>query len=673
MKPVLHNDRRMLSVRPLLGLLLCLWIFPNLAVAEEIATASDRLLHDLKYLASDEMQGRGVGTEGLDRAADYIKAEFAKAGLDVTTVKGDAFQIFPITTGSEEGDKNRLVFKHISGKELKPDPATEARVQSFGGAGKFDAPLAFVGYGIDHKEYNDFDGVDVKGKVAIILRRNPQQTAKEGPFASVHGGVSRHAALTTKLSNAYRKGAVAVLFVNDPYNSTAAHEKLKKQIAAAKKTIAALKKKSAESEGAQKQKSPDKKKLADQQKLLKTLQQRLKNYDADPLMKFGYGGNGKPNALPVFHITQKTANALIEPAMGKTLSQIETEIDKDLKPQSAVLDGWTATGMADVKRIESQIKNVIGVVEGKGPHADETIVIGAHYDHVGMGGAGSLAPGVKEVHNGADDNASGTAALLELARRLGSRKEPLPRRIVFMAFTAEEIGLIGSAHYVKNPIFPLKNTIAMLNMDMVGRMRENELTVFGTGTAKVWEPLLKEHNEAGEMKLIFKPEGFGPSDHSSFYGKKIPVLHMFTNTHRDYHRPTDDWDKINVKGMAKVVDLMEGLTVATANNPERPAYVEIKARANIQRGGSRPYFGSIPDFGTNEVGYAISGVAPGSPAAKGGLKGGDVIVKLGDQKIGSLDDFDLALRKYEAGEQVAIVVKRAGKEVPLKVILDQPR
>ncbi len=263
--------------------------------------------------------------------------------------------------------------------------------------------------------------------------------------------------------------------------------------------------------------------------------------------------------------------------------------------------------------------------------------------------------------------------LIELARRLSARKTKLPRRIVFIAFTAEELGLIGSARYVANPVFPLDKTIAMFNMDMVGRLREQRLTVFGTGTAPRWKKMLDDQGKRHKFALSMKPSGFGPSDHSSFYGKKIPVLHFFTGTHSDYHRPGDDWPKINLGGIEQVVGLIEDMVLATAHTKARPKYVELTSRAQVNRSGSRPYFGSIPDFASDAKGYSLSGVAPGSPAAKGGLKGGDLIVGLGTTKIGGLDDFDLALRKYKGGDVVAVTLIRDGKRKTLKVTLAKPR
>jgi len=468
--------------------------------------------------------------------------------------------------------------------------------------------------------------------------------------------------------------AAAVLFVNDTYTAQQAAKDLQKQIEKAAKQLEEVAKqlKNVDSEN-EEEKAKIEKKHQEAKRYLATLKKRAKNADPDPLMKFGYAGSGRKNSIPVFHIEQNVADRMLKPSLGKTLAELEQEIDQDLKPRTAVLEGWKADGIASIQQISNDVKNVIGVLEGEGPLANETIVIGAHYDHVGMGGVGSLSPGSKEVHNGADDNGSGTVSLIELARRYGARKEKPARRLVFIAFTAEERGLIGSNHYVKNPVFPLKDTIAMFNMDMVGRLREEKLTVFGTDTSKRWKKLIEELGANHGFHITMKPEGLGPSDHAKFYSEKIPVLHLFTNSHRDYHRPTDDVEKINVSGMNRIVDFLAEIVDDTLVNKDRPGYVLVKGTAQIERGGSRPYFGSIPDFGTDAAGYAISGVAPGSPAAKGGLKGGDLIIQLGKQKIGSLDDFDLALRKFKPGDQVDVTVKRKGKDVKLKVILDKPR
>jgi len=318
-------------------------------------------------------------------------------------------------------------------------------------------------------------------------------------------------------------------------------------------------------------------------------------------------------------------------------------------------------------------KNVVGVVEGDGPHAEETIVIGAHYDHLGRGGMGSLDPDSHEVHHGADDNASGVSALIEVARRLAARDTKLPRRIVFVAFTGEERGLYGSAHYVRDPLVPLDQTIAMVNMDMVGRMVDDKLIVYGTDTASEWNKLLDRLAVDHPFKLTRHPEGYGPSDHTSFYAKRIPVLFFFTGTHRDYHRPSDTFDKINVEGMRRVTDLVTDAVVAIAEMDHRPTYQDIGAPPEFAKSGNRPYFGSIPDFSQEQPGYVLMGVSKGGPAERAGIKANDIIVRLGDFPIGNLEDFDTALRKFKSGDRVIVLVKRGSEELKFEVTLEPPK
>jgi hypothetical protein len=646
------------------------------APADSAAEIATRLRDRIKYLASDELEGRGVGTAGLNKAADFIRDGFQAAGLDVSRVDGGAYQSFRMSAKAELGTPNSLSFVGPDGKAIELKPDVDFRPCSFGGGGKIEGDLVFAGYAIDSKQnhWDDLAGLDLKGKVALVIRRVPAQANPHGPFAGPHGDVGRDGELLVKLGNVVAAGASALLIVNDPYSIRKAaregHEmtaKLGARVIEAAEAFDAADPKDAEAA------AKARKALSEAVDQLKKGRGASKTRDADALMAFGYGGNGKDGSIPVAQITIAACDRLLKPALGKSLEQLESEIDKAMKPHSAPIEGWKANGITTVRRTATDVKNVIGVLEGEGPLADETIVIGAHYDHLGRGGAGSLLPGSHEIHNGADDNASGSVGLLDLAQRFGRRSKKLPRRLVFIAFTGEEAGLVGSARYVKEPVFPLDKTVAMINLDMVGRLSHDKLTVFGTGTSDVWTKLLEPACKAQGLQLVAKPEGFGPSDHSSFYAKKIPVLHFFTGTHGDYHRPTDDWEKINVPGMSRVIDVIEAVVTATAEAGSRPAYVEVKGGPPAPRGGSRPYFGSIPDFSSEESGYSISGVAPGSPAEKGGVKGGDRIVEFGGRKITGLDDFDLALRKFSGGDEVPITVIRAGKSVPLKVVLDRPK
>ncbi|MFM9963383.1 MAG: M28 family peptidase [Planctomycetaceae bacterium] len=650
--------------------------FSRADVAPEVKS---RLTEDLKYLASDDLEGRGVGTKGIDLAADFISKAFRESGLDVTKAGGDPFQEFSMTTGAKLGSPNSLKLIGPEGKTIELAIDKDFQVCSFGASGTFAAEVVFGGYAIDAKDakYQDLEGLDVKGKVVIIVRKTPRQVDSHGPFAAQHGGISPHADLRAKVSYVSGKGAAAILFVNDPYSSKKDSESAAQKIKDLAEPVVDLADKllavDAGNEAAVKEARA---KLTEAIDKVKKQREENAKVNRDVLMKFGHGGFNQGQQVPIFHITQAIADELLKGSLKKSLADLEAEIDKDLKPKSALLTGWKVEGQSAVELVKAEVKNVVGVIEGEGPLADETVVIGAHYDHVGYGGANSLSPGVKEVHNGADDNGSGTVSLIELARRFGARKEKLKRRLVFIAFTAEESGLIGSERYCKEPIYPLDKTIAMLNMDMVGRLKDNKLIVYGTGTSPHWKGELEKVNEPHKFEILLKPEGFGPSDQSSFYGKKIPVLHFFTGTHPEYHRPGDDWNLINFDGMARIVDMVEQVALDTVQTEAKPVYLEVKGHANPNsetRTGSRPYFGSIPDFSNETPGYALSGVASGSPADLGGLKAGDVIVEFAKQKITGLDDFDLALRKFKAGEEVEIIVLRKAERVTVKVKLGQPK
>lgn len=668
---------------PVLVVVIALALVPatrlwSVRAAEAIAPSQTRMARDLQYLSSDELEGRGVGTQGINLAADYIRNQFAQAGLDVHGVKGDAFQKFSATMGAQLGQPNTLYYRDANGNNFQWNLDTDFRPMSFGGSGNFSGPLVFCGYGIDapDKKYNDFAGMDLKGKVVIMLRRTPQQDKAGSPFAGPHGGLTSHSELKIKVSNAFGKGAAAILFVNDPHSGRSDLANLRHRLEKAQKDLPAA------------QKSRDTllpteaAKIAETDRQIAALQSQVQNLTeevsrgiADPLMKFGYAGEESLRSIPILHISRAACDYALKGALGTDLNELEKAIDSDLKPRSAELKGWSAEGTVTIHREQVEVKNIIAVLPGQGPLAEETVVIGAHYDHIGRGQFGSLDPqGLNQIHNGADDNGSGTVALLEVARRLAARKEKLPRRVVFIAFTAEESGLIGSARYCREPVFPLDKTVAMLNMDMVGRLQEDRLVVFGIGTSSIWEPLVKKLGEAGKFKLSLKPEGFGPSDHSSFYAKQIPVLHFFTGTHPDYHRPGDDFEKINFPGMNRIVDMVEQTAIELAKAPQRPPYLQVAGMASLFRDKSRPYFGSIPDYAREEPGsLRLSGVAPQSPAAKAGLQAGDRIVQFGALKVENIDDYDQALRKCEPGELVDVVILRGTQRMTLKVILGKPR
>ena len=337
-----------------------------------------------------------------------------------------------------------------------------------------------------------------------------------------------------------------------------------------------------------------------------------------------------------------------------------------------------------------EIRNVAAMIPGSDPTlARQVVVVGAHFDHLGYGGDGSLAPDAREVHNGADDNASGTAALMEVARRLMEPGVEPRRSVLFLAFNGEEKGLWGSAHYVNNPLVPLENTVAMLNMDMVGRLRENTLTVYGTGTAEEMTGVLETVNreQAEPFVLATIPDGFGPSDHSSFYGADIPVLMLFTNTHSEYHRPEDDWDLINPSGLQRVTAFAADMTRTLAGTAATQAVALTfqegagnphgAMAAAAEEGEGRPsrgygaYMGTIPDMTPRDFGVRITGVREDSPAEKAGLQGGDVMVEFGGHDITDLYAYTYALREFQPGDEVEVVVLREGERLRFTAVLGE--
>ena len=344
---------------------------------------------------------------------------------------------------------------------------------------------------------------------------------------------------------------------------------------------------------------------------------------------------------------------------------------------------------ASVQPRTVEARNVAALLPGSDPNlADEVLIIGAHYDHLGLGGEGSLDPdafGV--VHNGADDNASGTSGLIEIARRLAESDRRPARSVLFLAFTAEEKGLWGSSHYVRNPLLPIAQTVAMLNLDMIGRLEGRTLVVEGVGTAEEWTDVLRAANQAmtRPLSIATSPDGFGPSDHSSFYGEGLPVLHFFSNTHVDYHRPSDDWEKVDIEGLGQIVDLVSEVALDLAGvsgSDERVALTPVEpdaalahgqASSSTTGGGYGPYLGTIPDMVPVDSGLRLTGVREGSPAAAAGIRGGDIVVEFGGREVGDIYAYTYALQAHEPGDAVEIVVLRDGERLTLTAVLGDRR
>ncbi|MEO6808183.1 MAG: M20/M25/M40 family metallo-hydrolase [Isosphaeraceae bacterium] len=589
-----------------------------------VRPAESRLRADVTFLADDAQEGRGPGTKGIETSAAYIADEFARVGLKTAKGADGYFQPFTIPGDHALTDSAALtISRKGADKDLKLSPKTGFSSLSSLGATVKDSPLVFAGYGITAKDeklkldYDDYKGLDVKGKAVLILRNEPQLDDADSPFAGKE--LTQYAALRSKAVNADEHGAVLALVVNSKAG--------------------------------------------------------LRGED-DALAPNGYAGR---LPLPIVMISRETADKILAGADQPTLKELETRIDADLKPESRALEGVSVAAEVALERTPIPVKNVIGVLEGAGPFSNETIVIGAHYDHLGRGGQGSLAPNSQEIHNGADDNASGTAMVMELARRLAVKAiDPLPRRIVFIAFSGEERGLLGSAHYVKEPLYPLNDTVAMINFDMVGRLNDKEeLTIFGGASSPGLDALVEALGSSQGLaikKVVGTGGEFFASDHASFYKKDIPVVFAFTGNHAQYHKPADDTELINFAGMAKIADVSELLVLDLARRPARPAFVKLgpgeSRSVGAVRNGSGSYLGTRPAYGENDTpGVTLDGVSEGSPAEKAGLKGGDTIIRFGGKDVKDIEDFMIGLNAHKPGDEVEVVVRRDGKDVPLKATL----
>ena len=419
------------------------------------------------------------------------------------------------------------------------------------------------------------------------------------------------------------------------------------------------------------------------------------NFGDDRLAKLSYDRTLGETALPVAGVSRAVAEKLLGIDTDDELAEIEkwVAMKKDA-PQIIKIEVMnaannTAALVIDLEKETVDAYNVIGVIEGRDPQLKrEAIVIGAHYDHLGHGGQGSLEANSTAIHFGADDNASGTSAIIELARRFAKEKDN-KRTIIFIAFSGEEEGLLGSKYYVEHPVFPLENTVAMINLDMVGRLKDNKLTIGGIGTAAEMKSLVENTNKlpltvSGGMggkeqwsyaentalfKLQLNEDGFGPSDHSSFYGKKIPVLFFFTGTHLDYHKPSDTADKINYAGLLKITDYIEQIAKQIDQNPKRPTYEVAKSSGTM--GGRRGFnvsLGTIPSYGDSTDGLVLDGVRDNSPAAKAGLKAGDKIVKLAGHDVRNVQDYTFVLGEMKAGEEYEVVIMRGAERSTLKIV-----
>ncbi len=569
-----------------------------------------RYVEDVKVLASPQMEGRGAGTEGLSRAATYIEHEFKRLKLQPAGVNGTYRQPFLVTTGAKLRGKNQLIIQE-NGKAQTLALEQDYIPLSFSSVGEVSGPLVFAGYGASADEfgYDDYLHFDAKDKIVVVLRYEPAKFEEK----SGRQGKTHHSHLITKAINAKMHGAKAVLLVNG----------------------------------------------------------KLDPKEEDLLVRFGSQVGPEDAGIPIVQVKNAAAEEWFQ-AAGKSLSKVQEAIDQQGKPASfAFPESLRVTLAVDIERTRATVNNILAYLPGK---SDEYVILGAHYDHLGYGNASSLAPSqIGQIHPGADDNASGTAGVLELARLLARQKGKLQRGILFQAYAGEEIGLLGSADWVKEPTKPLGKAVAMINMDMIGRPKNGKIYVGGVGTGSSFQPLVEKAAKDQGLTAEIAQGGSAASDHTSFLPKSIPVLFVFSGLHSDYHKPTDTWEKIDGPAAAKVVNMVEEIATGVDNAAERPKFakVEMQAAPGGGGGGYGPWFGSVPDFGEIPNGVKFADVTPGSPAAKAGFKAGDILVQFGETPIKNLYDFTYALRKHKVGDEVEVTVLRDSQPVKAKVTLAQ--
>ena len=354
------------------------------------------------------------------------------------------------------------------------------------------------------------------------------------------------------------------------------------------------------------------------------------------------------------------------------MGSFQTKINESKSPYSIEIDTKLKANIS-LEKEKVSVPNVLGILEGSDDKLkNEYIILGAHFDHLGFGGSGSgsLSMNSREIHNGADDNASGTAGVLEIAAKLSSQSEKLKRSVIFMAYNAEEEGLLGSKYFVDNPTIDLTKITAMINMDMIGRMSDKKVTIGGTGTSPSFKSILDELEPYYDINIRRSSEGYGPSDHASFYVNDIPVLFFFTGTHTDYHKPSDDWEHINAEGEKQILEMVHDIIYKIDSIDEQLVFTESGPKeASQTRRSFKVTLGVIPSYGSDAEGLEIDGARPDGPAGKAGLKKGDIIIEIDGKDIKNIYDYMYRLGELKPGENINVKIRRGENTLNLTVNL----
>ncbi len=557
----------------------------------------------VETLASDEFEGRLAGSAGERLAADYLTRELMRLGAKPLPGRTDFFQPFDFTAGTKDAGSSLAVLKKDAARMF----ITREHVQalSFSDSSEVTGSVVFAGYGLvvpdaQNFGYDSYAGLDVKDKVVLVLRYFPEDADQKSKSM-----LARYADLRYKAMAARQRGARAMLVVTGPRSPHAGE------------TIPM-------------------------------------SFDT------ALAGSGMVAAS-----ISGDAGAEILAAAGKQLEPVQKELDS-ANPHVAgfAVPDITVTVRAVVTRESQTARNVVAYLPATSPTTGidkPWVALGAHYDHLGRGGHGNSLARKEEagqIHHGADDNASGTAAVLGIAELLA--KQPRRRNVLLALWSGEEIGLLGSAAFVASPLVPLKDIAAYVNFDMVGRMVDNKLTVQATGTSAVWPRILEQANVAAGFDLVLQPDPYQPTDVASFNQAGVPCLTLFTSTHADYHRPTDTADKINYEDLDRVVSFAAAIVRRISDTADAPQFTKVEqpVETGAGRAGVRVFTGTIPDYATDAKGLLLGGVIGGGPAEQAGLQKGDVIIEINGQSITNIYDYTYALETLKIGQAVKVVYMR---------------
>jgi len=670
--------------------------------------SENNLRTHVSYLASDKLEGRRTGETGATFAAGYVANMFAnyklKAGFNQKS-KGKAqtnfLQSFPFVTGvemAETGNAFSVDVTKTGGQRLNYENGLAFKPVGFSPNAEIgNTEAVFVGYGIVSNElkYDDYKNSNINGRIVLAFDGSAENDNPHSQFGRFDA--------RAKARIAKEKGAIGLILIS-----------------------------------------------------------RETKFEDDKLAQLRYDQTLGEAALPTIVVSRKTGADIlgIDEARLKSLEENYIAAAKGagvINSELPINSKAIVSFKINLVRKQADAYNVIGILEGTDPVLrNEAIIIGAHYDHLGRGGAGSLAANSTQTHHGADDNASGVAGLIELARQFSAERKN-KRTLIFIAFGGEEEGLLGSKFYTNNPVFPLDKTVAMFNMDMIGRLNGEKLTIGGVGTAGEWKKLIESINskntsmqslaigatsdvtakvavegalkrkgfdaviieatpseitlrgiipkgkmaevvmtthEIGKRKVVnqliessntnlnysetiqtipfiisLNEDGFGPSDHSSFYGKQIPVLFFFTGTHTDYHKPSDTAEKINYDGLLKITNFVADIVKTIDQNAKRPTYAVAKSSGMMGgRTGFNVSLGTIPSYAESNDGLVLDGVRENSPAAKAGLKAGDKITKLAGKEIRNVSDYTFVLGEMKADVEYEIEIARGADKLTLKIV-----